>query len=35
MYVEQEMEIENSFSKKKLISKYTWIRVANGRVLER
>ena len=35
MYVEQELAIGNSFFKKKEINKYTWIRVANGRVIER
>ena len=34
MCVEQELVIGNSFFKKG-ISKYTWIRVANGRVIER
>ena len=29
------MVIGNSFFKKKEINKYTWIRVANGRVIER
>ena len=33
--VEQELVIGNSFFKKKGINKYTWIRVANGRVIER
>ena len=33
--VEQELVIGNSFFKKKEINKYTWIRVANGRVIER
>ena len=33
--VEQELAIGNSFFKKKGINKYTWIRVANGRVIER
>ena len=35
MCVEQELAIGNSFFKKKEINKYTWIRVANGRVIER
>ena len=35
MCVEQELAIRNSFFKKKGINKYTWIRVANGRVIER
>ena len=35
MCVEQELVIGNSFFKKKGINKYTWIRVANGRVIER
>ena len=36
MCVEQELVIGNSsFFKKKGINKYTWIRVANGRVVER
>ena len=37
MCVEQELVIGNSFFffKKKGINKYTWIRVANGRVKER
>ena len=34
MCVEQELAIGNSFVKKG-INKYTWIRVANGRVIER
>ena len=34
MCVEQELAIGNSFFKKKWINKYTWIRVANGRVIE-
>ena len=34
MCVEQELVIGNSFFKKKGINKYTWIRVANGRVIE-
>ena len=34
MCVEQELAIGNSFFKKKRINKYTWIRVANGRVIE-
>ena len=33
--VEQELVIGNSFIKKKGINKYTWIRVANGRLIER
>ena len=33
MCVEQELVIGNSFFKKKEINKYTWIRVANGRVI--
>lgn len=33
--MEKELVIGNSFFKKKLINKYTWIRVANGRVVER
>ena len=35
MCVQQELVIGNSFFKKKGINKYTWIRVANGRVIER
>ena len=35
MCVEQELAIGNCFFKKKGINKYTWIRVANGRVIER
>ena len=35
MCLEQELVIGNSFFKKKGINKYTWIRVANGRVIER
>ena len=35
MCVEQELAIGNSFFKKKGLNKYTWIRVANGRVIER
>ena len=35
MCVEQELAIGNSFFKKKGINKYTLIRVANGRVIER
>ena len=35
MCVEQELVIGNRFFKKKGINKYTWIRVANGRVIER
>ena len=35
MCVEQELVIGNSFFKKKGINKYTWIRVANRRVIER
>ena len=35
MCVEQELVTGNSFFKKKGINKYTWIRVANGRVVER
>ena len=35
MRVEQELAVGNSFFKKKGINKYTWIRVANGRVIER
>ena len=35
MCVEQELVIGNSFFKKKGINKYTWIGVANGRVIER
>ena len=35
MCVEQELVIGNSFFKKKGKYKYTWIRVANGRVIER
>ena len=35
MCVEQELVIGNSFFKKKLINKYTWMIVANGRVIER
>ena len=35
MCVEQELVIGNSFFKKKGINKYTWIRVANGGVIER
>ena len=34
MCVEQQLAIGNSFFKKKGIIKYTWIRVANGRVIE-
>ena len=34
MCVEQELVIGNVFFKKKGINKYTWIRVANGRVIE-
>ena len=33
MCVEQELAVGNSFFKKKGINKYTWIRVANGRVI--
>ena len=33
--VEQELAIRNSFFMKKGINKYTWIRIANGRVIER
>ena len=33
MCVEQELVIGNRFFKKKEINKYTWIRVANGRVI--
>ena len=35
MCVEQELVIGNSFFKKKGINKYTWIRVANRKVIER
>ena len=35
MCVERELVIGNSLFKKKEINKYTWIRVANGRVIER
>ena len=35
MCVEQELAVRNSFFKKKGINKYIWIRVANGRVIER
>ena len=35
MCVERELVIGNSFFKKKGIDKYKWIRVANGRVIER
>ena len=35
MCVEQELVIGNSFFKKKGINKYTWIREANGRVIEK
>ena len=35
MCVEQELVIGNSLFKKKEINKYTWIRVANGRMIER
>ena len=35
MCVEQELAIGNSFFKKKEMNKYTWIRVTNGRVIER
>ena len=35
MRVEQELVIGNSFFNKKRINKYIWIRVANGRVIER
>ena len=34
MCVEQELVIGNSFFKRKVINRYTWIRVANGRVIE-
>ena len=33
--LEQELAIGNSFFKKKSINKYTWVRIANGRVVER
>ena len=35
MCVEQELVIGSSFFKKEGINKYTWIRVASGRVIER
>ena len=35
MCVEQELVVVNSFFKKKMINKYTWVRMANGRVVER
>ena len=35
MCVEQVLAIRNNFFKKKGINKYTWIRVANGSVIER
>ena len=35
MCVEQELVIGNSLFREKEINKYTWIRVANGRVIER
>ena len=35
MCVEQELAVGNSFFKKKRINEYTWIRVANGRVIAR
>ena len=35
MCVEQELAIGNIFFKTKGINKYTWIRVVNGRVIER
>ena len=35
MCVEQKLAIGKFFFKKKGINKYTWIRVANGRVIER
>ena len=35
MCVEKELAIGNSFFKKKSINKYTWVRVTNGRVVER
>ena len=35
MCVEKELAVGNSFFKKKVINKYTWIRVNNGRVVER
>ena len=35
MCVEQELVIGNSCFKKKWMNKFTWIRVANGRVIER
>ena len=34
MCVEQELAIGNFFFKKKGMNKYTWIRVANGSVIE-
>ena len=35
MCVEQELAVGNSYFKKKRKNKYTWIRVAAGRVIER
>ena len=35
MCVEQELVISNSWFKKKLINKFTWMRMAHGRVIER
>ena len=35
MCVEQELVIGNSFFKKKWINRYTWIRMANERMIER
>ena len=35
MCMEQELVIGNSFFKKKVINKYKWIRVVNGRVIEK
>ena len=35
MCVEQELVVSNSFFKKKLINKFTWMRVAHGRVVDR
>ena len=35
MCVEKELAVGNSFFKKKNVNKYTWVRVAGGRVVER
>ena len=35
MCIEKELAIGNSFFRKKRINKYTWMKVANGRVVER